>query len=90
MHQDVKTRTTVTIDREIFDLVRKEAAQTGQGFADVLNERLRASFSQTRPGRKAKSTFRVKPFETDGFAPGIDENKLNQLLDTLESDQKVA
>lgn len=85
MHKDVKTRTTLTLDQDVFDLVRREAAEKRRRFGEVLNERLRMSFAQKAPGRKHSSSFAVKPFPAGGFAPGIDEGKLNQLLDTLEA-----
>ena len=76
-------RTTLTIDDDLFDLVRQEAARTRRQFKDVLNARLRMGFVETRP-KKHSPKFKVKPFRTRGFAPGVDEKKLNQLYDTLE------
>jgi hypothetical protein len=77
-------RTTLTIDDDLFDLLRQEAARTRRPFKDVLNERLRLGFSETRKKQPKSTRFRVKPFHTGGFAPGVDEKKLNQLFDTLE------
>jgi hypothetical protein len=79
-------RTTLTIDDDLFDRLRQEAAQTRRRFRDVLNERLRAGLSAGSISRESIPEFTVEPFATDGFAPGIDEKKLNSLLDSLEAE----
>jgi hypothetical protein len=77
-------RTTLTIDDDLFDLVRQEAAQTRRQFKEVLNERLRLGYANSNAKRRKHSRFKVKPFRGGGFAPGIDQRKLNQLLDALD------
>jgi hypothetical protein len=77
-------RTTLTIDDDLFDLVRQEAARTRRQFKEVLNERLRKGLTEHNGKRPKRAKFKVKPFPRGGFAPGIDETKLNQLFDTLE------
>ena len=81
-------RTTLTIDDDLVDRIRQEAARTRKRFRDVLNDRLRRGFSMGG-NEKARPGFRVEPFATSGFAPGIDEKKLNQLLDVLESEDSL-
>lgn len=66
------------------DLLRQEAARTRRTFRDVLNERLRLGYSSTT-ARKEHTKFTVVPLTSEGFAPGVDERKLNQLLDELET-----
>ncbi len=78
-------RTTLTLDDDLFQLVREEAARTHRSVREVLNERLRRGFAAPRRPRGA-ARFVVEPFPTRGFAPGIDEARLNQLLDTLETE----
>lgn len=80
-------RTTLTIDDDLFDRIRHEAARTRRRFRDVLNERLRLGFSTGNTTRKGASKFKVEPFPASGFAPGVDEKKLNQLFDILESEK---
>lgn len=79
----MKKRTTVALEDDLFQQVQQEAAHTRRRFDEVLNDRLRRSYSTPimRPRRK----FKVEPFQTNGFAPGVDERKLNQLFDSLES-----
>ena len=87
MHHDAKMRTTLTIDDELFHRLRQEAAKTRRRFRDVLNDRLRLGFSEGNKPRTRASKFKVEPFDTPGFAPGVDEKKLNQLFDALESEK---
>jgi hypothetical protein len=79
-------RTTLTIDDDLFDRIRQEAARTRRRFRDVLNERLRLGFSTGNTAPRAAPKFKVEPFSTSGFAPGVDEKQLNQLFDVLESE----
>jgi len=37
---------------------------------------------------ESSSGFVVKPFATKGFAPGVNEQKFNQLLETLEIERR--
>lgn len=80
-------RTTLTIDDDLFHLVRQEAARTQRQFKDVLNQRLRMGFSGNKRKMGKGRKFRVDPFPAGGFAPGVDEEKLNQLFDTLEIEE---
>jgi len=80
----------VTIDDEMFHRVREEAARTRRRVRDVLNDRLRLGYAKQGKSKSPASRFVVKPFATKGFAAGVDERKLNQLLDTLETEQRKA
>lgn len=79
-------RTTLTLDDDLLQLVREEAARTRRPVRSVLNERLRLGFSAARKPGPARR-FKVEPFDAGGFAPGVDEAHLNSLLDTLETEQ---
>jgi hypothetical protein len=82
-------RTTLTIDDDLFDRIRQEAALSRRRFKDVLNQRLRLGFAAGNPKGKNGQKFEVNPLTTKGFAPGVDEKKLNQLFDALESEKPV-
>jgi hypothetical protein len=86
VHKDAM-RTTLTIDDDIFDRLRQEAAQTRRRFSEVLNDRLRLGYTTQRAGGKPASEFKVEPFPAKGFAPGVDPKKLNQMFDILESEK---
>jgi hypothetical protein len=75
-------RTTLTLDDDLIRRVREEAARTRRTVREVLNQRLRLGLAVAR----LTKPFRVEPFTAKGFAPGVDELKLNQLADTLEAE----
>lgn len=79
-------RTTLTLDDDLLQLVREEAARTRRPVRAVLNERLRLGFQAAGKSRPARR-FVVEPFDAGGFAPGVDEARLNQLLDALETEE---
>ena len=76
-------RTTLTLDDDLMDRIRREAAETRKPFRAILNERLRRGYA-AKGAIGARSRFRVEPFKTTGFAAGVDEEKLNQLADAMD------
>jgi len=78
-------RTTLTLERDVADSVRREMRRSGKGLKAVVNHALRMglglSAKQVRPPR-----FRVRP-HAFGFKPGVDLNRLNQLVDELEAEE---
>jgi len=77
-------RTTLTIDDDLAAILQKKAAQRGVAFKQVVNTLLRAGLGVSEgelPKRKAvKVVGRAL-----GLKPGYDADKLNQLVDELES-----
>lgn len=71
-------RTTVSLDPDVARLVAQRMAATGQGFKRVLNEVLRLGFAAEV--REAPARYEVPVFDSP-FEPGIDADKINQLLD---------
>jgi hypothetical protein len=78
-------RTTVTVDDDLLDMLREESARTRRPVRELLNERLRMGLAAAGRSRRTKR-FVVKPLVSSGFAPGVDELKLNQLADDLETE----
>jgi hypothetical protein len=78
-------RTTLTLDRDVAERIRAEMRRNGQGLKAVVNHALRIglglSAKRTRPPR-----FEVRP-HAFGFKPGIDLDRLNQLVDELEAEE---
>lgn len=74
-------RTTVTLDSDVAERIKALAHERQTSFKETLNDvlrrGLRAPASQKRPGR-----FVVRA-HSGGFRPGIDPERLNQLLDEL-------
>jgi hypothetical protein len=83
-HHDVSVRTTLTLDRDVAESVRREMRRSGRRLKDVVNEGLRMGL-----GLKAKPV-QARPFEVQphafGFKPGIDLDRLNQLVDELAAE----
>lgn len=84
---DAAVRTTLTIDAEIADRLKQEAALGKRPFKVIVNDALRKGLGLEEP--KRTKTFRVKP-HSSRLLPGIDPTKLNQLVDELEAEAFVA
>lgn len=86
MH-DAIMRTTLTIDPEIADRLKQEAALGKRPLKVIVNEALRKGLG-LEPAKRPKP-YRLKP-HSSGFIPGIDPGKLNQLADELEAGEFLA
>lgn len=79
-------RTTLTLERDVAESVRREMRRSGRGLKAVVNKALRIglglSAKRVRPPR-----FEVRP-HAFGFKPGIDLDRLNQLVDELEAEER--
>lgn len=76
-------RTTLTLDRDVADGLRKEMRRTGQGLKATLNEALRRGLrTGGKPPRAPR--FSVEP-HSFGIRPGIDLDRMNQLVDELDA-----
>lgn len=81
----MKTRIIVSLDNDLVELIRQEALHTHRRFGEVMEERLKRGYADTESGKREKP-FVAEPYDTGGFAPGVDQNKLNQLFETLENE----
>ena len=79
-------RTTLTLDSDIAQRLRQELASGKKSFKEVVNERLRLGFGLKKA--KDRPPFRVKA-HSSAFLPGIDQNKLNQLVDQLQVEEFI-
>ena len=77
-------RTTLTLDDDIADFLKRQARLLNKPFKEVVNETLRRGMSPTI-GERSRPEYRVLP-NRSGLAPGIDPPKLNQLNDQLEAE----
>lgn len=78
-------KATLTLDSDIADYLRERCRKDDKPFEQVVNETLRRGMESTQPPAVSKddrARFEVAP-HSGGFAPGVDPNKLNQLLDEL-------
>lgn len=78
-------RTTLTVDPDVEQLLQREMRRTNRSMKAVVNDALRIGL-----GMRSKSP-RAPPFKVEshafGFKPGIDTDRLNQLVDELEADE---
>jgi hypothetical protein len=83
-HHDVKVRTTLTLERDVADSLRKEMRRSGRGLKAIINEALRRGLGVS--GRRVRAPrFAVEPHAM-GIRPGVDLDRLNQLVDELEAE----
>ena len=82
-HHDVRVRTTLTLERDVAERLKKEMRRTGKGLKALVNDALRRGLSMAgRPVRPPP--FEVQP-QALGVRPGIDLDRMNQLVDELEA-----
>ncbi len=81
-------RTTVTVDKDVEQMLRSAMHQTRRSFKATLNDALRAGLAG-RPvqGRRTRFLIKARPM---GLRPGIDPASLNKLADDLETDAVMA
>ena len=78
-------RTTLTLEPDVAKRLRMEMRRTGKSLKAAVNEALRLGLGA---GGKAP---KVPRFQVEahafGFKPGIDLDRLNQLLDEMETEE---
>ena len=78
-------RTTLTIDPDVERLLQHEIRRTERSLKAVVNDALRLGLGmRTKPHRLSR--YKVNP-HAFAFKPGIDVDRLNQLVDELEADE---
>jgi hypothetical protein len=80
-------RTTLTLDADVAQRLKDEAARQRKTFKEVVNEALRRGLEPTRGTRRRR--YRVHPHATT-LRPGVDPEGLNQLVDELEDEAVLA
>lgn len=74
-------RTTISLDDDIADLLRKEMWRSGVSFKEAVNHYLRLGLMAAKlPARKK---FVVKPLAM-GLPPGLSYDNVGELLEALE------
>lgn len=78
-------RTTLTLDADVAERLTSEVRRTGRSLKSVVNEAIRQGLGLS--GRQPRAPrFTVKPHAL-GLRPGVDPDRLNQLVDELEVDE---
>jgi hypothetical protein len=78
-------RTTLTLDSDVAQRLASETRRTGKSLKTLVNDAIRLGLGLTSRQPKA-SRFTVEP-HAFGLRPGIDPDRLNQLIDELEVDE---
>lgn len=79
-------RTTLTLEPEVAEVLRREAALGKRSFKEIVNQALKRGLGiENVPARKR---FRINP-HSSAFVPGIDPGRLNQSVDQLEAGEWV-
>lgn len=78
-------RTTLTLDDDVANYLKEQSRLLNKPFKQVVNDTLRRGMSPAGPAKRPK--FKVRPFSSGGFLPGVDPTKLNQLYDQLEVEE---
>jgi hypothetical protein len=76
---EVPKRTTLTLEDDVAEKVRRVALTTGKSIETVVNEALRAGLSR----RPERIRFRVRPHDL-GLQPELDLEDVGRLLDHIE------
>jgi len=80
----MSVRTTVTLDDDILDRVKRESRSRGSSFRDTLNDLLRTALSaENRPRRR---TLKIEPVRM-GYRPGLHYDDVESLLEYGEGEQ---
>ena len=81
-------RTTLTLEDHLAAQLQAAARKRKLPFKQIVNDALRKGLASLDEPRKTKP-FRIKPVSM-GVKPGIDYDKLNQLLDEMEAEHTVS
>jgi hypothetical protein len=78
-------RTTVTLDEDVLERVKRESRSRGATFRDTLNDLLRVALLElkTPPRRR---TLKIKPAHM-GYRAGLNQDDIESLLDYGEGEQ---
>ena len=88
MCYDVSMRTTLTIDDNLADALRKMAYESGKSFKEVVNCALQAGI-QAEHALPRSRRYKIKPVPLGGVLPGINIDKALRLADEIE-DREIA
>ena len=76
-------RTTLTLDPDVAERLERAVRGGGKSLKATVNEALRIGLGMTEKPVEPPE-FRIRAFVA-GLQPGIDPDKMNQLLDELEA-----
>ena len=78
-------RTTLTLEPDVAERLSGEVRRTGKSLKAAVNDALRAGLGLAGKRRRG-ARFVVEP-HAFGIRPGVDPDRLNQLVDELEAEE---
>ena len=78
-------RTTLTLDPDVADRIERAVRVSGRSFKATVNDALRIGLGITDKPVEPPP-FKIRVF-VNGLQPGIDPDKMNQLVDELEAEE---
>ena len=84
-------KATLILDDDIAAFLQEQSRLQDKPLEQVVNETLRLGITRTpeRTNTAPKPPFRVKP-NNSGFAEGVEQVRLNQLLADLDTEEFLA
>ncbi len=79
-------RTTLTLEPEVAEVLRREAALGKRSLKEIVNQALERGLGIE--SASARKRFHIKA-HSSAFLPGIDSARLNQSVDQLEAGEFV-
>ena len=79
-------RTTLTLDDDLAALLKKRATTLDISFREMVNRAIRTGLGVE--AQAVREPPKTEPFSS-GLRPGIDPDRLNQLVDELETEAFV-
>jgi hypothetical protein len=77
----VAHRTTLTLEEDVVDRLKREAAKTGRPFKEVVNDAIRLGLDRRQARQSGR--FVIEPRKM-GLRPGLDLDDIQGLLDRIE------
>lgn len=79
-------RTTLTIDDDLAGILQRRSRELGKSLKETVNDALRRGLAESF--QESTRTVVVRPHDF-GPSPGMDMDRLNQLVDELEVEDYV-
>jgi len=77
----------VSLDEDVAERLKQESRERGDSFKDTLNNLLRFALSVEKT-QAARKPFKVRPFHGTGIVPGLNYDKISELLDYGEGEDR--
>lgn len=80
----MRVRTTVTLDEDVLDRVKRESRSRGASFRDTLNDLLREALLHVETPQPRR-TLKIEPAHM-GYRPGLNYDNIEALLEYGEGE----